>query len=311
MSNTPKMLSIIIPVYYNAASLPELYNRLSVLEETLAARHLSVELIFVDDGSRDNSFEGLLAIKAQRPATRLVRLTRNFGEIAAIGVGFTHATGDCVTVLAADLQDPPEQIMPMVEAWEKGDKLVFSYRRSRQDPFITKLLASCYYAMLNLLVAKNFPKGGVDMVLLDKTLLHYVQSPIASVNYALYLFMLGFEATLLPYDRQARRHGRSRWTLLKKIRLFIDTLTGMSLTPLRVISAIGLGGSLLGLLYGLEWMLHAAINDIDVPSYIIVVTLVSFLSSVMVTMLAIIGEYLWRVLALVNGRPGTVVEKPI
>lgn len=145
MSAAQKIVSIIVPVYFNAESLPELHERICTLEQSLLQRGVGMELIMVDDGSRDNSYEAMCAIRNQRPETRLIRLTRNFGEQAAASVGFTHATGDCVTVLSADLQEPPEQIALMVDMWLRGEKLVFSHRRSRKDPLLSRFFAGVHY----------------------------------------------------------------------------------------------------------------------------------------------------------------------
>lgn len=306
---TEKTLSIIIPVYFNAASLPELFERLQTLERTLEARHTALELIFVDDGSRDDSFDVLLALRQQRPQTKLVKLTRNFGGIASSWSGFPFATGDCIAVIAADLQDPPEQILPMLDAWEQGEKLVFSHRRSRCDPWLTRALAGVYYCLLDALAVKGFPRGGADMILMDKSLLPYVLQLGKGVNYSLYLFWLGFRVKLLPYDRAARRHGKSRWTFQKKFFYFLDTVTGFSATPLRLISAVGLLVSFLSLAYGITLILHALLQGIEVPGFVTLAVLISFSTSVIVTMLSIIGEYLWRIFEITSRHPKSVVER--
>ena len=309
MTSMKKNLSVIIPVYYNEGSLLELFERLKLIEETLQKKQVGLDLIFVDDGSHDNSFEILLAIKLQRPATKLIKLTKNFGGTASSWSGFRYATGDCIAVLAADLQDPPEQIMPMFDAWEQGNKLVFSYRRSRKDPLMTRLLATFYYKLLNALVVKGFPQGGMDMILMDRSLLPYVQKLNRGVNYSLYLFWLGFETKLLPYDRQERQHGKSRWTFKKKFFFFLDTITGFSATPLRLVSGIGLGASLLSLVYGIKLIFSAVFNGVEVPGFITLAVLISFSTSIIVTMLSIIGEYIWRIFEITSQHPKSVIAQ--
>jgi len=311
MTLSKKTISIIIPVYYNAESLWELFERFQLLELKLQARSVALELIFVDDGSGDNSFEVLLAIKKQRPETKLVRLTRNFGGTASSWSGFPYATGDCIAVVAADLQEPPEQILPMLDAWEQGHKLVFSHRRSRKDPFLTKLLAKLYYKVLDALVVKGFPQGGTDMILMDKSLLPYVKGLAGRINYSLYLFWLGFETKFLPYDRAERKYGKSRWTFKKKFFYFIDTITGFSVTPLRLVSGIGLGVSLVSLIYGIKLVTYALLNGIEVPGFITLAVLISFSTAIIVTMLSIIGEYLWRIFEITSHHPKSVIAKNI
>ena len=306
---TAMTLSLIIPVYYNAESLWELFGRLKEVEQTLFQRGVMLELIFVDDGSGDNSFDVLLAIKNQRPASKLIKLNKNFGGLASSWSGFAYATGDCIAVLAADLQDPPEQILPMVDAWQQGHKLVFSYRRTRKDPWLTRMFAKFYYTLLTALVVKDFPPGGADMILMDKSLLPYVQHLNRGVHYSIYLVWLGFEAKLLPYDRQARKHGKSRWTFKKKFFYFLDTITGFNATPLRLVSGLGLVVSLISLIYGMKLTISALFNNIEVPGFITLAVLISFSTAIIVTMLSIIGEYLWRIFEIISQHPKSVVAK--
>lgn len=305
--NNHKALSVIVPVYYNAASLPELMERVVRLEEILKVRNISLELIFVDDGSGDNSFEVVMELRQKRPPTKVIRLTRNFGGSASSWSAFPYVTGDCIAVLAADLQDPPEQLLPMLDAWEQGAKLVCSYRQTRHDPFVTKVLAKVYYALLTRIIAKNYPNTGTDMVLMDKSLLTHVINLRQGVNYTLYLFWIGIEAKLLPYTRQKRKHGKSRWTLRRKLQYSIDTITGFSASPLRFVSIAGLCVSLLSLAYGVKVTAYALLNGSDVPGFTTVATLISFSTAIIVTMLGIIGEYLWRIFEIVNDRPKSVI----
>jgi glycosyltransferase involved in cell wall biosynthesis len=303
------LLSIVIPVYYNADSLLDLFDRLKNVEQTLLTQNVHLEIIFIDDGSKDNSFDVLLAIRQQRPQTKLIKLTRNFGEIAASSAGFAQASGHCVVTLAADLQEPPEQIFPMLAEWQNGHKLVFSCRRSREDPWGTKLLAGIYYKLLELLVVKGFPKTGTGMVLMDRSLLPYVRTLGRRVSYALYLFSLGFDTALLSYDRVERKHGKSRWTFKKKFFYFLDTITGFSATPLRLISAIGLIVSFLSMAYGTIQIIHALIGGTQVPGFVTLAVLISFATGIIVTMLSIIGEYLWRIFEIISHHPKSVIEK--
>ena len=305
---TSKTISIIIPVYFNEPSLWELFERLQAVEAALQQKSMQVELIFVDDGSKDRSFDVLLELKSKRPQTKLIRLTRNFGGAAGSSAAFPYATGDCIAVVAADLQDPPEQILAMVEEWQQGHRLVFCHRRSRQDPWTSKVLSAIYYQLLERLVVKNYPKGGADMILMDKSLLSHILPLKRGINYSIYLFWLGFTPKLLAYDRQARKHGKSRWTLKKKFFFFLDNITGLSATPLRLISSIGLLVSLLCLCYGGVLITHALLEGIDVPGFTTLAVLISFSTTVILTMLSIIGEYLWRIFEIISARPHSVID---
>jgi polyisoprenyl-phosphate glycosyltransferase len=132
-------LTIVIPVYYNEESLPGLFEELLALEKSLLEKGVDTQLIFVDDGSGDNSFQELLKIKQQRPDTRIIKLTRNFGAVHASKTGFQFVTGDCFLTLAADLQDPPDLILQMVERWQAGAKYVVAARTDRDDPLGSKI----------------------------------------------------------------------------------------------------------------------------------------------------------------------------
>jgi dolichol-phosphate mannosyltransferase len=303
-----KKLSIIVPVYFNAESLLELFARLEGVERQLSDRNMAMELIFVDDGSKDNSFEVLREIVLRRPETKLIKLTRNFGGPASSWSGFAYATGDCVAIVSADLQDPPEQILPMVDTWQQGNRFVCSYRQSRKDPFFTRVCAGIFYKFLHHLVVNNYPRTGTDMVLMDKSLLPYILHLPQGVNYVIYLFWIGFEAKLLAYDRAERKYSKSRWTLKKKFFYFLDTIMGFSVTPLRLVTAVAGVVSIISLVYGIHIIIYALINGTTVPGFISLATLISFSTSVIVTMLGIIGEYIWRIFAIVSRHPKSVVD---
>ena len=169
-----KKLSVVIPVYYNEGSLPELFAELMRVEDILRrSRGMELELIFVDDGSGDNSFAELMKIKQIRPDTCVVKLARNFGAIHAVKTGLQYVTGDCFTMLAADLQDPPELLVEMADKWLAGSKFVICVRESRQDPLLSKAFARLYYGILRLTVTKTYPSGGFDLALMDELLLPY------------------------------------------------------------------------------------------------------------------------------------------
>ncbi len=177
-----KKVSVVVPVYYNEGSLPPLFAELRAVEEKLLQRGLELELIFVDDGSGDGSYRELLKIKEQRPATRVVKLSRNFGAVHASKTGLQFVTGDCFVVLAADLQDPPELILEMVERWQAGSKFVICVRRKREDPRLTRFFARVYYRLLRFTVVKDYPDGGYDLALMDRAMLPHMQASSKNIT---------------------------------------------------------------------------------------------------------------------------------
>lgn len=306
-----RKVSIVVPVYYNAESLPPLFERLLELESGLAELELALELIFVDDGSGDDSWAVLRQLRERRPATRLVKLSRNFGAVHASKTGFRYVTGDCFLVVAADLQDPPALVLEMVKHWLAGSKFVICARASRDDPAISRLFSFLYYKLLHLLVMKEYPDGGFDMALMDRALLPHLVNSSKNVFTPLLAYWLGFKPTVLTYHRPKREHGRSRWTFRRKFKSFLDVVLGFSVTPIRMISALGVVVAAASFGYGASVVLHALVKGVDVPGFASLVALVTFLQGLIIVMLGVIGEYLWRIFDETNKRPETVVEEEL
>lgn len=304
-----KTLSIVVPVYYNAQSLPDLFREVLRVEDELNKKSIQIELIFVDDGSGDNSWQALLEIKKKRKETKLIKLTRNFGAIHASKTGFQFVTGDCFMILAADLQDPPELVIEMAEKWLKGSKFIICERMSRADPPITKLLAHVYYKMLRFFVIKGYPDGGYDLALMDRAMLPHMQNSAKNINTPLFAYWLGFKPDIIHYKRRERVHGVSRWTLGKKIKFFLDSILGFSIVPIRVISLIGLIVAIASMGYGLVILTNTLFGNRDVPGFATLATLVSFLLGLVIIMLGVIGEYVWRSFDEVNRRPEAVIDE--
>jgi polyisoprenyl-phosphate glycosyltransferase len=309
MGNSRKTISVIVPVYYNAPSLPEVYQELLHLEQELDKRDLALELVFVNDGSGDDSLAELLKIKALRPSTKVISLARNFGAVAASKTGFQFVSGDAFIIVSADLQDPLEQVLLMADEWLKGDKFVISVRAKRGDPPLTRMFARFYYHFLEIMVVRGYPPGGYDLMLMDKAMLPYMKSSTKNTNPNLYSFWLGFTPKVLYYERRERRHGRSRWSFRKKLKFFVDTVTGFSVTPIRTLSAFGVGVAALSFLYGINIVIAALFGDVPVQGFATLAALISFFSGLILVMLGAIGEYLWRVFDAVNNKPESVIDE--
>lgn len=304
-----RKVSVIVPVYFNAGSMPALHEALSAVEVELRQRDVDLELIFVDDGSQDGSLTALLAIKKKRPATIVVELTRNFGAVAAIRTGLRYVTGTCFTFLSADLQDPPSLIVDMVDRWLSGSKFVICERVTRDDPWVSRVLSRFYYFMLRKLVLPGYPAGGFDLALMDQSMLVPLRDSAKSAFLPLLAYWLGFKPSVLHYRRQPRLHGHSRWTLPKKLRAFLDVMLGFSVTPIRAISATGALVSLVSFAYGTVVIVAALIGNGPVPGFPTIVALVTFLLGLVLLMLGLIGEYLWRVFDETNRRPEAVINQ--
>lgn len=306
-----KIISVVVPVYYNEGSLALLLDELCAVEARLHERDMGLELIFVDDGSGDNSFAELIKIKQRRPATKIIKLTRNFGAIHATKTGFRFVTGDCFMNLAADLQDPPDLILQVVEPWLAGSKFVLAVRSHRKDPLLSRCFAWVYYVLLRLFVVTDYPRGGFDLALMDKALLPYLNSSSKNINTPLFAYWLGFRPTTIEYARRKREHGKSRWNFWKRLKLFIDAILGFSIVPIRMISFVGMVVSLLSFAYGFIILFNTLLGNGTVAGFATIVALLSFLLGLVIVMLGIIGEYLWRIFDETNKRPEAVIDEII
>ncbi|MFM8395166.1 MAG: glycosyltransferase family 2 protein [Acidobacteriota bacterium] len=304
-----KRLSIVIPVYYNADSLPLLYEHLCLVEEQLDRLEMDLQLIFVDDGSGDDSLEKLLEIKQIRPETRVVKLTRNFGAVHATKCGLQFVTGDCFLPLAADLQDPPELIIEMVERWRAGSKFTICERISRDDPILTVFYAKIFYWLVHHLVIKDYPDGGYDMALMDRSLLPYLINSSKNLYTPLLAYWLGFRPEVIKYHRKKRVHGKSRWTFSKKLNATLDVFLGFSIKPIRLISFFGVVVACLSFLYGNSLVVTSLMGNRPVPGFATIASLLCFLLGIVIVMLGVIAEYLLRVFEELNKRPEVVIDE--
>ena len=303
-------LSIIIPCYYNEQNIPVTSKEL-IENEKLFPSDVSFEYVMVDDGSRDNTLAELKRFREQYPSkVKVIKLAGNVGSYNAILAGMKYATGDCCTVIAADLQDPPELIPKMYDYWVKGIKLVMANRQDREDPALQKLLSRTYHHLVRRLAIKNIPTGGFDFVLFDSQLKDEVVKMNEKNTNTLYLFpWMGYEHVSIPYKRRKREVGESRWTLSKKVKLFIDTFVSFSFFPIRAISVMGLVLGVISLLYALFILVAKLSGMIPVEGWAAIMVVVLFVSSFQFLALGIIGEYLWRALDAARSRPIYVVEE--
>ena len=304
-----KLVSVVIPVYFNAEFLEGLFSELLALEKGLGERGLGLELIFVNDGSGDNSGELLRAFKKRRPATKIITLTRNFGAMAATKTGLDFVTGDAVAAIGADLQDPPALILELADRWLAGSKFVVAARKGRRDPAATRAFASLYYRIVKWLLTPNYPEGGFSVMLFDAVALPYLRRSGSHINFNLYAFWLGFTPDLIHYERRVRTHGRSRWTFRKKLNLFIDTISGFSSMPIRVLSIFGIVVSMLSFLYGANLVVAALLGYLPVTGFATLATLICFFSGLILVMLGVIGEYIRRIFDAVIDKPEYVISE--
>jgi len=304
-----KKLTIIVPVYFNEKSLEPLFQEIQSVEEELLKKEVSLELIFVNDGSKDNSLNELLKIRKSRPATIVINLTRNFGATYATKVGLKYCNDDAFLWIAADLQDPPSIIIDLVDSWLAGSKYNICVRKKRKDPAMVILFSAVYYYLLRKLIIKDFPKGGFDIFLLDCEYKNILLESSKSAYMPILSFWLGIKPKVIEYERGERKHGKSKWTFVKKFNTLIDIFFGFSSKPIRIIGLFGLLVSILSFIYGAYISIYALLGVKGVSGFATIVTIITFSFGLIIFTLGIIGEYISRIFDQVNKRPEVVIDK--
>lgn len=302
--------SVVIPVYYNAGSLYPTYRKVqAVLEQYPSIKQY--EVVFIDDGSGDDSYKELLALKADHPDTvKLIKFTRNFGQLAAIKAGYRFAKGSCIINISADLQDPPELITRMLdEHFCQQYEIVICTREDREEGWFRKRTSQLFYTAIRKLSFKNMPAGGFDFTLVSKKAADAFSNQYEANNFWQgQILWTGYPVKFIPYKRLERPMGESKWSFSKKIKYLIDGVMAYSYTPLRFMSILGIISFLVGILYALVIVLLYFLGDVPFKGWAPIMIIVLVLSGMQMLMLGIIGEYLWRTLDQVRKRPDFVIE---
>lgn len=301
-------LSIVVPVYYNADSLEDMY--IDLREKVLTKLECEYELIFVNDGSGDESYQVMKKLKEQDDNIRNFSLSRNFGSHAAILCGLEHMTGDCAVVKAADMQEPSELILDMLESWKRGNNVVLAVRQERNESFKQKYFANLYYTLVRKMALSNMPEAGFDIYLVDKKVVN-VLSALDEKNSSLACQILwsGFKTDMVPYVRLARQVGKSRWTLAKKLRLVMDTLFSFSTVPIKAVTTIGIFSFCGAIVWAIAEIVFKLMGMIDVSGWTTLFIFNLFSFGVIMLTLGILGEYLWRTFDASRNRPPYIVEE--
>ena len=302
-------LSIVVPVYYNEDNLRPLY---ADLKEKLLDRDnpFDVEIVMVDDGSGDRSYQVMEELKAQDERIHIYHLSRNFGSDAAVLCGLVQSTGDCAVVKCADLQEPTEMIYDMYEKWAEGNNVVLAVREGREEGRMQIFFANAYYALTRKFAFPQMPKTGFDVYLLDRKVIEVLQR-MDEPNSALsgQILWAGFRTATVGYVRRAREIGSSKWTLRKKLRLVADTLFSFSTLPITIVTWLG-GLSCAG---SILWALDALISKLSGRIYVtgwtmmFIFQLLSF--GVIMLTLGLLGAYLWRTFDAARRRPPYLIER--
>ncbi len=300
-------LSIIIPVYWNEDTLIPLYED---LKEKVLKSLDDYEIVLVDDGSGDDSWNVINRIKEMDAKVTAVKLSRNFGEHSAILAGLSVCTGDCAVTKQADMQEDSSLILKMYESWRKGNKVVLAAREGREDSFLVKLFAGMYYNLIRRFVTDRMPRGGCDCYLIDRQVIDTLLS-LDEINSSLTLQVLwvGYKTDVIYFNRLERESGKGRWTIAKKIKLVLDSLVGFSYLPIRLMWITGILFFVFAVILGISVFVEYFTKGTPVAGWSSLMCVLLLASGLILWMLGILGEYVWRTFDASRNRTPFIIDE--
>ena len=300
-------ISIVVPVYYNSDTLELLY---ADMKEKILGKIGDYELVFVDDGSGDNSWEIIQKIAAMDKNVVCTKLSRNFGEHAAILAGLSVCTGDCAVTKQADLQEDSTLILDMYESWKRGNKVVLAIRESRDENPVKKFFAGCYYFIVRKTINKDMPQGGCDCYLLDRQVIKVLEMmDEKNSSLTLQVMWVGFKTEKIYFHRKDREVGKSRWTLAKKVKLVVDSMMSFTYFPIRFMATMGFIFAILSLVGIIMVIREKLVEGTPILGYASIMSVVLFGFGIIFIMLSILGEYIWRALEEARNRPPFIIDE--
>jgi glycosyltransferase involved in cell wall biosynthesis len=304
-----KSLSIVVPVYNNCETVRETCIRvLHVAQNKIP--HVNVDLVFIDDGSSDESWSELEKLRIEfGDFVTLVKLSRNFGQVNAILAGYEVSKGDAVVTLSADLQDPVEIIAQMVSNWEGGMEIVIAHRESRNDEVSSTLFSRMAYGIARK-ANPRIPAGGFDYLLLSRRAAKLMLSLKGHHRFFQGdILWMGLPTSLIPYTRERRSYGKSGWTFAKKFKYFTDLVLDSSYLPIRIMSGLGIAVASLGLIYAFIILIAWFRSQTPFSGWAPIMVTLLVIGGLLMTMLGVIGEYIWRIYDEVKNKPLYVIER--
>ena len=300
-------ISIVVPVYYNEDTLELLYED---MKNKILGQLGEYEIVFVDDGSGDSSWEVMNRIREKDENVKCVKLSKNYGEHSAILAGLSECTGDCAVTKQADLQEDSGIILEMYESWKKGNKVVLAIRQERKENPIKVFFANCYYGIVRKMINKNMPKGGCDCYLVDRKVIEVLERlDEKNSSLTLQVMWVGFKTDMIYFVRQDREIGKSRWTLSKKIKLVVDSIMSFSYAPMRIMMGIGVVFDILALGLMIAVIVEKFTVGTPIEGWASLMCVVLFGFGIIMLMLGVLGEYIWRTLDASRNRPPFIVDE--
>jgi glycosyltransferase involved in cell wall biosynthesis len=305
--NERPFVSVVTPAYNEAQNLPVLFERLSTVMKSM---ELDWEWIVVDDHSSDDTFSVLSELSQKHLQVRGFRLARNFGSHSAIACGMHLAKGHCAILMAADLQDPPETLPDLIREWQSGNQVIWAVRIRREGEKASTLgFSRLYYWIMRHVVGMNeMPPTGADFCLMDRRVVNAL-CQFSETNASLFALItwMGFRQKAIPYVKKARLHGRSGWSLEKKLKLVVDSVTSFTYVPIRLMSYLGFLVAVIGFFYA-ALVVFNAIHGHPPQGWTSLMVVVLAIGGIQMLMMGVLGEYLWRTLDESRHRPKYLIE---
>lgn len=299
--------SVVVPLYNEELVILESYKR---LKEVMDSTGEEYEIVFVNDGSRDSTKNKVQLICKKDSRIKLVNFSRNFGHQAAITAGMNIAMGDAIVVIDADLQDPPEVILKMIEKWKEGYEVVYGKRVKREgETFFKKFTASLYYKLLKSMTSIDVPNDVGDFRLIDRKVCDALSSLPEKNRYVRGLVSwVGFRQTYVEFVRQKRFAGETKYPFSKMMKLALDGITSLSYKPLSLINYLGIFLLVLSMVSGIIITIKHIVNGIDILSIGLVLSINAFMISLLFIIIGIMGQYIGRIFDEVKDRPIYIVD---
>jgi dolichol-phosphate mannosyltransferase len=303
-----KKLSLVIAAYNEELNLLKLYERIARVDWRGCG--VEIEIIIVDDHSRDRTPEILRDLASRDPRVKWLRFSRNFGSHKAFTAGLEFASGDAAVILAADLQDPPECVPAMLQKWRDGAKVVWAVRGAREgETRFNKISARLYYMLMRRYAIADLPQTGADFLLMDRVVMDALRaSPERNTSLLALIQWMGFEQAQIIYTKEARQAGVSKWTFSKRIKLAVDSFVSFSYMPIRLMSLMGFVSASLGFLYALFLIVRRIVYESPIEGWTSLICVVLIMSGLQLIMLGVLGEYLWRAFDESRRRPRFIIE---
>jgi polyisoprenyl-phosphate glycosyltransferase len=305
------MYSIVLPVYNEEANIESLYTRVKKVLDELGREH---EILFVNDGSSDRTFELLKHIHAKDKNVKIINFSRNFGHQTAVSAGLKYIKGDAVAVLDADLQDPPEVLPKFFAKLHEGYNTVYAIRTARKENIIKRFTYSAFYRLLSSISSINIPLDSGDFCVMDRKVVDAINSMPERNRFVRGLrSWVGYKQIGLEYERDAREAGASKYTMSKLFKLAFDGIFSFSYVPLQAITVLGSIAMVVSIV-GSVWAIYERFftpNYNSVPGFATTIILIMFIGGLQLFSLGVVGEYMRRMYDEIKARPQYIIDSTV